>query len=283
MPTDSATGLLPSLAVLRIAGADAGKFLQGQLSNDMERLDSRQLLHAGLHNAQGRVIALLLMTRASGGDVISLLPASVAPLVVQHLRRFVLRARVSITDDTGAWRIYGVIGGPPAVAEGVLVLGWPGATPRSCLLQPADQSPLAEGHPDFAQRWQALQMADGIARVEAFNSGQFVAQMLNLDCIDAISFDKGCYTGQEIIARAHYRGRVKRRMQRFISESAANLQAGTSLTLHDGRDAVVVDALLHADGRSEFLAVTTWPAPEPAATVDGLHCTTLPLPYPLPP
>lgn len=281
MPTDSAAGLLPSFAVLRIAGADAGKFLQGQLSNDMERLDSRQLLHAGLHNAQGRVIALLLLARGGDDEVIALLPASVAPLVVQHLQRFILRARVSISNETGAWRIYGVIGDLPDVAEGMPALRWPGATPRSCLLQPADQSPLAADHPDFAPRWQALQMADGIARVEAFNSGQFVAQMLNLDCIDAISFDKGCYTGQEIIARAHYRGRVKRRMQRFISESAANLQAGAALTLHDGRDAVIVDAMLHADGRCEFLAVAAWPAPEPTA-VDGLRCTTLPLPYPLP-
>src|ERR1700691_2719848 len=66
----------------------------------------------------------------------------------------------------------------------------------------------------------------GLAQVYAATSGQFVAQMLNLDCIDAVSFTKGCYTGQEVIARAHYRGRIKRRLQRFRSRSALRLAAG---------------------------------------------------------
>jgi folate-binding protein YgfZ len=83
----------------------------------------------------------------------------------------------------------------------------------------------------------------------------FVAQMLNLDALDAIAFDKGCYTGQEVIARAHYRGRVKRRLQRFVSREAATLAVGESGTLADGRAFKVVEAVTLADGRREFLAV----------------------------
>jgi folate-binding protein YgfZ len=91
--------------------------------------------------------------------------------------------------------------------------------------------------------------------VYAATSEEFVAQMLNLDVLNAIAFDKGCYTGQEVIARAHYRGRVKRRMQRFVSRDASILSPGDSGQLADGRTFKVVLATQLADGRCEFLAV----------------------------
>ena len=98
-------------------------------------------------------------------------------------------------------------------------------------------------------------IAAGVAQVHAATSEEFVAQMLNLDALGGISFEKGCYTGQEVIARAHYRGRVKRRMQRFRSRGQVNLAAGESGQLTDGRTFKVVEAAVLADGRCEFLAV----------------------------
>src|SRR5438876_544068 len=84
--------------------------------------------------------------------------------------------------------------------------------------------------------------------------GPVVAQMLNLDVLGAIAFDKGCYTGQEVIARAHYRGRVKRRLQRFASRGPLRLRPSDSGQLSDGRAFKVVEAVQLADGRCEFLA-----------------------------
>jgi folate-binding Fe-S cluster repair protein YgfZ len=111
--------------------------------------------------------------------------------------------------------------------------------------------------------------------------------MLNLDLLGAIAFDKGCYTGQEVIARAHYRGRVKRRMQRFVTEAPAALQPGDAGALADGRAFRVVEAAQHPDGRCEFLAVSTLDAPDgeaepstPATRVLGT--VGLGLPYALP-
>jgi tRNA-modifying protein YgfZ len=109
--------------------------------------------------------------------------------------------------------------------------------------------------------------------------------MLNLDVVGGIAFDKGCYTGQEVIARAHYRGRVKRRMQRFRSASPATLAPGDTGALRDGRTFRVVDAVEMADGRSEFLAVAPVVAGEasegePSAAL--LDAEQLPLPYRLP-
>jgi folate-binding protein YgfZ len=94
----------------------------------------------------------------------------------------------------------------------------------------------------------------------------FVAQMLNLDVTGGIALDKGCYTGQEIIARAHYRGQVKRRMQRFISETPCTLIPGQSGKFADGRSFKVGDAVAMEQGRCEFLAVTNPPGPGVSAS-----------------
>ena len=116
-------------------------------------------------------------------------------------------------------------------------------------------------------------------------SGEFVAQMLNLDCIDAISFNKGCYTGQEVIARAHYRGRVKRRLQRFATQTV--LQPGASGHLQDGRAFRVVDAVVQNGGGCEFLAVVPLAHNDEVGTAADADATRiiaedLPLPYALP-
>jgi hypothetical protein len=144
--------------------------------------------------------------------------------------------------------------------------------------------------------WRLLDIADGEAQVYAATSEEFVAQMLNLDALDAIAFSKGCYTGQEVIARAHYRGRVKRRLQRFVSRGPATLAIGDSGTLADGRGFKVVEAVKLAGGRSEFLAVApmTGPADTDATSTAGeavaqttrsapvIDAEVLTLAYPLP-
>jgi folate-binding protein YgfZ len=105
------------------------------------------------------------------------------------------------------------------------------------------------------ETWLRLDIAAGLPQVYAATSEEFVAQMLNLDVLGGISFEKGCYTGQEVIARAHYRGRVKRRLQRFMSREPAKLAVGETGQLADGRSFKVVEAAELTNGRCEFLAV----------------------------
>jgi folate-binding protein YgfZ len=127
---------------------------------------------------------------------------------------------------------------------------------RWLAISPADApSPVLDYPAGDRATWQRLEVAAGQPQVYASTSEEFVAQMLNLDALDAIAFDKGCYTGQEVIARAHYRGRVKRRMQRFVSREACQLSPGDSWQLADGRTFKVVQAAQLADGRCDFLAV----------------------------
>lgn len=248
--------------LLRFRGTEVRKFLQGQLSNDMAVLGPGHITLAGYHNPQGRVLALLRLVAPEPDQVIALLPAELAEPTMAALRGYVLRAKVTITHESAAELI-------AALAQ----------------LSPTFEATLT--HAAHAQ-----DIAAGIPQVYGATRGMFVAQMLNLDCVEAISFTKGCYTGQEIIARAHYRGRIKRRMQRFLSEQATALAPGQSVTLSDGRAAQIVDAVQRADGRSDFLAVAPLvidaaTAANPARdTVPGanapLACSPLPLPYALP-
>jgi folate-binding protein YgfZ len=154
-----------------------------------------------------------------------------------------------------------------------------GAQPaRWLVISPAGEAaPMSGCVAAGRDAWRLLDIADGESQVYAATSEEFVAQMLNLDALDAIAFDKGCYTGQEVIARAHYRGRVKRRLQRFVSRGAAKLAVGESGQLADGRAFKVVEAVQLRDGRSEFLAVAplvAGPAVEGSSSGQGPGATT---------
>jgi folate-binding protein YgfZ len=291
MSTPAASCLLDDLGVLRFRGADTRKFLQGQLSNDIERLRSGALLRAGIHNPQGRTLALLALIPDGEADVLALMPRDQLAAISTLLKRYVLRSKVTIGDETEHLCIVG-LGNVDALASTPgLRASYLSGDPRALLLTPAGDA--AQVAVDMKrEQWRALDIAAGLPEVPAAICGQFVSQMLNLDCIEAISFDKGCYTGQEIIARAHYRGRVKRRMQRFISEEPASLSVGASARLRDGRHLRVVQAVTASDGRCEFLAVAHLPGaapdaepqdPVPDGTTDHtLAAHSLPLPYALP-
>jgi folate-binding protein YgfZ len=283
---------LRDTAVLAFRGPEAAHFLQGQLSCDTGQLSATRMQLAGLHNPQGRVIALLRIFQREPGEILALLPKALALSVSEQLRRYVLRAKVQILEASGEFQLLGIeaeaseaaseaLGGAPLVQETQSARAY-ALLPPGMALDPARVQENRLG-------WERLELAAGIPHVGTATSGQFVAQMLNLDLLHAISFTKGCYTGQEVIARAHYRGRVKRRMQRFISRGAVVLPPASSWRLSDGRRAQIVQALPTTDQRMEFLAVAPLPSTGGPAEEEGsaseagqLECTGLPLPYALP-
>ncbi|MEO7805026.1 MAG: hypothetical protein ABIT36_00050 [Steroidobacteraceae bacterium] len=266
---------MDGFAVLRLRGAGALSFLQGQLSNDVERLRGERTLLAGLHNPQGRVIAVLRLIALAPEDVLALLPRELAGEVLTRLRKYVLRAKVQIEDDSEQWRIEGGWGAVPADTVALSIPGGRFLAPRA--------GEPAVANPDDTARWLAADIAAGLPQVYGATSEAFVGQMLNLDLVDAISFTKGCYTGQEVIARAHYRGRVKRRMQRFRTLHRTPLLPGDSFRLRDERVLRIVYASPVPGGGSEFLAVAPFEhaidpnAAEGAAPL--IDASALPLPY----
>ncbi len=251
---------LPDLGTLSAAGLDAGKFLQGQLSNDVAKLAIGDAQLTALHSAQGRVQALLRLFRVHESMWVAVLPRMLSADVLATLRKRVFRDRVTLADASANWQVLGASTAPPNSMYATF-----DASGRCILLR--DAAAAATSEPLRSRDdWRALDVAAGVPQVYAGSQGEFVSQMLNLDLLDGIAFDKGCYVGQEIVARTHYRGRVKRRLQRFAFSADTAPAPGTSVTLASGESVLVVDAT-----RKELLAVA------------GIGAAgALPLPYQLP-
>jgi folate-binding protein YgfZ len=304
---------LEDLGVVRLRGADVVRFLQGQLSNDVARLGAATAQLAGYHNPQGRAIALLRLVHLEENDLLAILPRELAPAVATKLSRFVLRAKVKIGEESSNWRVSGLVAAsgsaslpeselPSALhgqrrnGDSVLVrvgnepARWLLISPASSAASPSSGAALVlDSPPGEREAWRRLDVAAGQPQIYTATSEEFVAQMLNLDVLQAVAFDKGCYTGQEVIARAHYRGRVKRRLQRFVTREPHPLAPGDAGRLSDGRSFKVVEAITLVDGRCEFLAVAPLAAQGNAAGESGpaseqqlVSAEPLPLPYSLP-
>jgi folate-binding protein YgfZ len=273
-----------ALGLLAFRGPDAARFLQGQLSADIEKLGVGASTLAGLHNPQGRVVALLAIARTASDELFAVLPAELTVAVAQRLRKYVLRSKLKIDEVGDALR---VIGSDTAIA-GFTSLHW---GTRRMLLVPEQRLGEFNFIESAVARWMAADVAEGLPQVYAATSETFVAQMLNLDLLGAIAFDKGCYTGQEVIARSHYRGRVKRRLQRWFTDVPAPLRAGDAARSVDGRTLSIVRVAPVANGQ-ELLAVGPYAATEEmdggaagrvlSADTGALVEGPLPLPYSLP-
>ena len=292
---------LAYLSVLRFAGPDAIAFLQGQVSNDTRRLADGFPLLAAYSSAQGRVVAVLHLLPHSSG-VMAILPREIALPTLERMRKFVLRAKVKIEDLSDQYVVTGAYDasildlGPAAGAaylerDGFAVArvadAAQGTAPRYWVIRrrEADSAPPGDAaHPAAEQAELAWRLADiraGMPQVFGATSEQFVAQMLNLDLLDAISFTKGCYTGQEIIARTQHLGRIKRRLSR-LRLPAGSWSVGQPLRLADGRNGRLTEVVQAGEGY-EALAVLSLEATVAgdgdAGAGETISAEELPLPY----
>jgi folate-binding protein YgfZ len=273
--------LLPFLGVLRVAGPDALSFLQGQLTNDVRLLTDGRTQLAALNTPQGRVVALLRL-RLVDGAVYALMPTELLQSVSVLLRRFVLRSKVQLqiaAELRVGWA------GTGAAAPSAVAFDYARGRPVFAATEEAWRSITGSDpwpvHAGVQNQWQALDIADGLPQVFAATSGAFVPQMLNLDLLDAISFTKGCYTGQEIVARTQHLGRIKRRLCRYRLPSGPVPAPLAGLFRDSTKVAeVVMSAALDSD--VQLLAVTNLEARESTLRTDaGREAQPVELPYPV--
>ncbi len=272
---------LSHLALISAGGEDAGSFLQGQLSNDIRLVSATHSKIAGYCTPQGRMLAIFRIFMRDGTYFLQV-PASLLEPTLKRLRMFVLRAKVRLDDAGGSWMRIGVSGPgtpaalsaeglvPPDTADacatdrGVTVLRIAGPVPRFELIAAGEvMAPLwkrlrtrltAVG----AGVWSWLDIAAAIPTVLPQTLEQFVPQMANLDLVGGISFNKGCYPGQEIVARMHYLGRLKQRMVRARVDTGTQPGPGAPVYAPDftGQSAgTVVDARPAPEGGFDVLAV----------------------------
>ena len=278
---------LPAIAILAATGRDARSFLQGQLSNDILGLERHPGMLAASCNRQGRVLATMRLA-AAGESVLMLLQRPLAQTLVAQMSAFVLRADVRFEDRSRELEAVGLIDAEPdarwsqasAAASGLAMLV---ASPRRILLAGSRESLDAALHAvprsDPAD-WDRACIEDGEAWITPSTNALWLPQMLNLDLVGGVSFSKGCYTGQEIIARTQHRGRIKRRMLRYGLRASPGLEPGDSVQI-DGHAGRVVEVAARNATEHEFLAVMTL---EGSARPDApdLPAVRLPLPYSIP-
>jgi folate-binding protein YgfZ len=286
-----------SYACIEVRGADAATFLNGQLSRALDMLDASHAPLAGWHDPRGRVRALLrVLRRADRWWLVT--PADVAAATAKRLAMFVLRAavKIEVAPDVGvaalldaddSWLAsHGLPADTPV--NGVVTLGalagvrigpslWHVIGPRSAIDAFAPELPRAS-EPDA----QLAEIRLGLPAIHTQVVEHFVAQMLNLDVLDAVSFDKGCYPGQEVIARVHHLGSVKRRMRRYACDAHAPIAPGATVSAADGSNVGEVVGAAPADRGFELLAVVEHSASGGELAVDGAPLHELPLPYAIP-
>ena len=279
--------LLPFLGVLRVGGADAARFLQGQLTNDVQLLDDGRTEIAGYCTPQGRVIAVLRLHKVDD-TIYALLPADLLERVCTLLRRFVLRSKVDlqIAADLQVGWIATVASLPGTASAHVVAFDY--APGRRVIAAPAHAWRMITGlasagdQPHSRDEWLAADIRDGRPQVFAATSEAFIPQMLNLDLLDGISFSKGCYTGQEIVARTQNLGRIKRRTFRYRVEGGTPPPPLASLYLEGAKVAEVLNAAAWG-GQVELLAVTSLEARDRVLTLeDGRSAAPVDMAYKVP-
>lgn len=298
---------LAHLSLLRAQGEEAAPFLHNLLTNDIKNLKTDQARLAGFCTAKGRLLASLLVWR-QGDDYLLQLPRGIAASILRKLSMFVLRAKVRLSDVSAERPRIG-LAGPQAAA---LLQAAGRAVPEADLGVASDAygyvirlgpqrfivSSTAEAgaacwrsfegaRSGGEQTWRWLDILAGLPGIRAETQEEFVPQMVNYELIGGVSFKKGCYPGQEIVARTQYLGKLKRRMYRAHvgSADAAPGQALYSAETGEQSCGALVDAVPSPEGGADVLAVATIASFESGAvslgSVGGPRLVFGPLPYPV--
>lgn len=237
--------ILPNLAVLKISGADATDFLQGQLTNDIKLLNSTGVgnwQYSGYCNPKGRLLALFSIWRIKD-DYFAIVTEDLVAQIVPRLKMFVMRSKVTIEQQSEA-AFYGQhslqsLGSDLDVIEFESLQHQQFLHKNNTTYLLVNQRLMIVSHTGVVDEietleineWQRADIADGLPQVTAASSELFIPQMINLDIIGGISFDKGCYTGQEIVARMHYLGKLKQRM--FLCTGLSGAKSDRPLVVGD--------------------------------------------------
>jgi len=236
---------LPHLGIIRASGADAASFLHNQLTNDVLLMKDGHCRLAAFCNAKGRMQASFVVYKRSAEEVLLICRKDLMAQTIKRLSMFVLRAKAKLSDASDEFQLMGLAGdvvtqvlNGDASASSLTVEPWQrhavgGADvlslypalgqPRALWVAPKDVASLT-GPALSADLWRAGEVMSGIAWVELATFEAFVPQMLNYESVAGVDFKKGCYPGQEIVARSQFRGTLKRRA--FIAQSLVPIAAG---------------------------------------------------------
>jgi len=297
---------LPDAGLIRFSGDDAQTFLHNQLTCDVAALAVGRSTYGAYCTPKGRVLASFLLWRTESAYFMQL-PAALREPIQKQLTKFILRSKVKAEDATGEWVLLGASGGDAATltqratgkapsgvheaaaAPGVVAICLPGDRCEVVVRWDKAAAVVEAGWQNAGpEYWEWLDIRAGIPVITPATQEEFVPQMVNLDLIGGVSFEKGCYPGQEIVARMHYRGTLKQRMYRAAVSGGDAPQPGDKLYSPDFGDqacGTIVNATPSPEGGHELLASIQISATEKGSvkwkSLEGLALKMLPLPYAL--
>jgi len=277
---------LSTLSVVTLQGAGADKLLQGQTTCDLRQLSLEHSLLGAQCTPKGRTITNFRAVQTSEEETLLVLPADQIDNQINALAKYAPFFKVKVESAQDQWKVFGIsgelseqicddlLGGLPQNVNDVHAskLGSEEinfvckiAKQRFIILVKSEQSQALLQQlcqhlaPSDTTQWNLLNIQDGLAEVIADTSEMFIPQMLNLQAVGAISFKKGCYTGQEIVARMHYLGKLKRHMYRLKISGQTLPSAGADCYIADKKQSIgnVVSAASSTEGHIELLAVLT--------------------------
>lgn len=288
---------LPHLGVIRVEGDDAAKFLHGQLTQDFALLGMDQARLAAFLSAKGRMQASFIGFKRSPTEVLLVCSRDLLPATLKRLSMFVLRAKAKLSDATDDFVLRGLAG--ESVPGGSQPAWTKSDTGAACVvhLYPADGQPRAlwvapasepapAGPALDTALWLWSEVRSGVATLTTPVVEAFVPQMLNYESVGGVNFKKGCYPGQEVVARSQFRGTLKRRA--YLAHAAAEVAVGAEVfsasDLEQPCGTVVQAAAAPGGGFDTIVSLQISAAQEGGLQVGagaGVALTLLPLPYPL--
>ena len=291
---------LPHLGVIRVQGDDAAKFLHGQLTQDFVLLGLQEARLAAFLSAKGRMQASFIGFKRSPTDLLLICSQDLLAPTLKRLSMFVMRAKATLTDATQDFALYGIAGDTVRAVAGNAQPAWTKADfdantavhlpmasgqPRALWVIPAGESAPAGPALDPAA-WAWGEVQSGVATLTAPLVELFVPQMLNYESVGGVSFKKGCYPGQEVVARSQFRGAIKRRA--YIVHADAALTAGSDVFAASDLEqpcGTVVQAAPAPGGGWDAIAALQITAAEQGGlqvgATDGVPLTLGALPYAL--
>ena len=303
--TYSLNGIAPlsHLGVIRVEGEDAAKFLHSQLTQDFSLLGMDEARLAAFLSAKGRMQASFIGFKRSASEVLLVCSIDLLAPTLKRLSMFVMRSKAKLTDATSDFSLYGVAGDALTALAGSAQPAWARADigaatlvhlypadgqPRALWVAPAAEAAPAGPALDPAL-WAWSEVRSGVATLSAPVVEAFVPQMLNYESVGGVSFKKGCYPGQEVVARSQFRGTLKRRafVAHAASAAAADLAVGAEVFAPTDLEqpcGVVVQRASAPGGGTEAivsLQIAAAQGPLQVGTAPGVPITLAPLPYPL--
>ena len=293
--------MLETLGVIRAEGPDAAAFLHGQLTQDFVLMDAHEARLAALCTPKGRMIASFIGLRAAPELILLVCSRDLLAATLKRLSMYVLRAKVKLSDASPEVAVRGLAGAAlpandvdagalpwrcTALGEAHAVALYPAdGVPRALWIGPA-AAPAPQGEPLDAAAWVWSEVRSGVVTISTPVADAFVPQMLNYESVGGVNFKKGCYPGQEVVARSQFRGTLKRRA--YLVQADAPLAAGQKVfAAGDAEQPVGIVAQAAAAPGGGWAAMVSMQIAAlesgslHAGAADGPALTVEPLPYPL--